>query len=142
MENHYEEILNLSTQTAMFDIIRRSNSLGDSVKFDIICKNQLEKDFIISRFKKYNVTPSVKVVPNISEYDVNHYGSIYVKDIYDLLLFSQFEGKNAIIGNYKFNCEDGLALVPKKEITAKMLLLSNVIKMIDVYAIDTSNMVG
>lgn len=142
MEQHYEEILNLSTQTAMFDIIRRSSSMGDSVKFDILCKNNLERDLIIKRFNRFKITPSIKIIPNISEYDVSQYGSIYVKDIYDLLLFSKMEGKNVIVGNYKFNCEDNLPMVPKKEIMAKMILLENVIKLIDIYALDDSNMVG
>lgn len=142
MEQHYEEILNLSTRTAMFDIIRRSSSMGDSVKFDILCKNNLERDLIIKQFKRFKITPSVKIVPSISEYDVSQYGSIYVKDIYDLLLFSKMEGKNVIIGNYRFNCESDLELVPKKEVTTKMILLSNVIKLIDIYAINDSNMVG
>ena len=142
MEKHYEEILKLSTQTSLFDIIRRSSSMGDAVKFDIICKDELEKQAIISRFKKFKISPSVKIVKKLSDFDVSHYGSIYVKDIRDTLFFPTFEGKNVIIGNYKFNCEDNLPLVPKKEVTAKLLLLSNVVKMIDMYAIDDSDIVG
>lgn len=142
MEKHQEEILKLSTQTSLFDIIRRSSSMGDAVKFDILCRNELEKNTIMSRFRKFKITPSVKIVDDLSEFDPSQYGSIYVKDIRDALLFSKFEGKNVIIGNYKFNCENNLPLVPLKEVAAKLLLRSNVIKMIDIYYIDQSNFIG
>ena len=142
MEKHQEDILKLSTQTSLFDIIRRSSSMGDAVKFDILCRNELEKNTIMSRFRKFKITPSVKIVDDLSEFDPSQYGSIYVKDIRDALLFSKFEGKNVIIGNYKFNCENNLPLVPLKEVAAKLLLRSNVIKMIDIYYIDQSNFIG
>lgn len=142
MEKHQEDILKLSTQTSLFDIIRRSSSMGDAVKFDILCRNELERNTIMSRFRKFKITPSVKIVDDLSEFDPSQYGSIYVKDIRDALLFSKFEGKNVIIGNYKFNCENNLPLVPLKEVAAKLLLRSNVIKMIDIYYIDQSNFIG
>lgn len=142
IENHYEEILKLSSQTALFDIIRRSSSIGDTVKFDILCKNELERDMIISRFKRFKINPSVKIVSDLSKYDVSYYGSIYVKDIRDALFFPKFEGKNVIIGNYKFNCENNLPLVPNKDINTKLILRSNVVKLIDMYYIDQSNIVG
>jgi len=141
MTQHYEEILELSVTTGMFDIIRRSYGVNDVVRFDIICKSECEKDLIIKRFNKYHIRPSVKVVESYDKIDILPYGSIYVKDIRDILLFPKIECKNVLIGNYKFNFELGKQNLPLAEVAEK-IIIDNPIQIIDMHAIDKSQYVG
>lgn len=139
MKERYKEIVELSCCTGIFDIIRRSKSVDDTVKFDIYYKSDLERKTLLKRFGKYEITPSLKRYKEYTDIPVKDdtYGSIYVKDYQDILLFNEMEGKNIIVGKYRFNMEEGLPNIPLKDIT-KEVILFNVVKIIDMYPIDPS----
>ena len=99
----------------------------------------LERKTLLKRFGKYEITPSLKRYKEYTDIPVKDdtYGSIYVKDYQDILLFNEMEGKNIIVGKYRFNMEEGLPNIPLKDIT-KEVILFNVVKIIDMYPIDPS----
>lgn len=135
MEDEYNRILELSTNTAIYDIICRSKGVRDVLRYTILCKTQQEVDEIHKRFKRHNVDVNTILYDDLKEIDVSPYGSLYIKDIDDFFLYNNVGGKNIIIGNYGFNLENG---VPNTPLAEQSLLISklNVVHMIDMYLID------
>lgn len=132
MDRKYGEILNLSCTTGIFDIIRRTKFVGDYLKFTIYYFKDIEKEFLESKYKKYDFIPTMIKCNSIEELDVKEYGSIYVKNYEDILRFKDIDGKNVIYANYRFNCEDGIPDLPLANVT-EQIILTNAIKNIDLY---------
>lgn len=134
MENHYDDILKLSVNTAIFNMIRRSRYINDVLRFDIICNKQSQKTELEKRFKKFDIKPTTIMIDDLKKLDISSYGSIYIKNIQDIFNYQKFEGKNVIIGNYRFNFEKGTD-IPLKE-SASQILLENPIQIIDVHCVN------
>lgn len=139
--NDYEEILKLSTPTALMDVVCKSLFVSDTLQFNIICDSELEKKELIRRFEKhFNTTkfPAKITVTKKNLIDTENYGNIYVKDVNELLQYKQpLEGKNILIGNYDFNKEfntedDEYMNLPIMDVVQKYMS-NNKISFIDIY---------
>lgn len=143
-----KDIYRLSTSTAIMDIVCKSLFVSESVQFDILCKNEAQKSELLRRFKrKYNTSriPASIIVAKREDIDPNLYGSIYVKDVHDILEFNKkkMEGKNIIIGRYDFNKEydtekEQYLDLPLVEVI-KSYASTNRIQFIDIYSMDIDN---
>lgn len=135
MDKHYDDILDLSVNTGIFSMMRRSKYVSDVMRFTILCKSDKEKSELLKRFKKYEIDFPIEIVSDFKKVSLSHYGSIYVKNLRDVLNYSKFEGKNIIMGNYKFNFESGITNVPLKEIALEYSR-DNPIRIIDIHTIN------
>lgn len=135
IDREYFNILKYSSNTGIFDMIRRTGYIDDIMKMDIICDNDRQEKEIKERFDKYKIQPRTIINDNLSSLDMTSYGSIYVKKYKDILKYPILEGKNIIIGRYKFNFEKKFPDIPLQEIT-NLLMATNVVQMVDVHAID------
>lgn len=135
MKEKYDDILSLSTNTGIYDLICRSKSVNDVLKFTVLCKSQKEVDEVRKRFKKHDIDIKTILYNDLSEIDISSYGSIYIKDINDFFLYRNVGGKNVIVGNYGFNLEAGIANSPLLEPSAEISKL-NVLQLVDMYLIN------
>ena len=135
MKEKYDDILSLSTNTGIYDLICRSKSVNDVLKFTVLCKSQKEVDEVRRRFKKHDIDIKTILYNDLSEIDISSYGSIYIKDINDFFLYRNVGGKNVIVGNYGFNLEAGVANSPLLEPSAEISKL-NVLQLVDMYLIN------
>lgn len=135
MDTKYDEILKLSENTGIFELICRSKGVNDVMRFTVLCKDQREVDEVLKRFSRYKVKISTIIYEDLKKVDISSYGSIYIKDIHDFFLYNKVEGKNVIVGNYGFNLEAGInnatLLEPSRAIT-----MSNVIQLVDMHLIN------
>lgn len=101
-------IYKLSKKTALFDMIAVSSAnMSEVVKFNILCENQAQKQFVNENFKEISNSFSIPTILKSELKSLDNYGSIYVKNIYDLHGASKYvQGKNIIIINYPFNMEE------------------------------------
>lgn len=145
----YNEILRLSTNTAIMNMICKSFFLSEILQFDILCENFTEKNELIKRFKTHFKTDKILatvIIGKPKDIDLSNYGNIYIKDVHDIEKYKEpIEGKNIIIAKYKFNNEysveeDKYIDVPLMDVINKYTS-SNEVKFIDVYA-DIDNGVG
>lgn len=135
INKHYDEILSLSQKTGIFDLIRRSQTVSEVLRFLVLCKSTAEERELRKRFSKYDVEVSTRVITDLEHFDVSKFGSVYVKDYNDILNYTKVEGKNIIVGRYKFNFENGIENVPLKDVSLKMMPL-NVIHFVDIYPLN------
>ena len=131
----YDEILRLSENTGIFELICRSKGVNDVMRFTVLCQNQVESDEIFKRFSKYNMKVSTIIYEDLKKVDISQYGSIYIKDIHDFFSYNRVEGKNVIVGNYGFNLEGGVRNTTLLE-PSGIITLSNVIQLVDIYLIN------
>lgn len=101
-------IYKLSKKTVLFDMIAVSAAnMSDVVKFVILCENQAQKQFVNESFKEISNSFSISTILKSELKSLDNYGSVYVKNIYDLQGTSKYvQGKNIIIINYPFNMEE------------------------------------
>lgn len=131
----YDEILRLSENTGIFELICRSKGVNDVMRFTVLCQNQVESDEIFKRFSKYNMKIPTIIYEDLRKVDISQYGSIYIKDIHDFFSYNRVEGKNVIVGNYGFNLEGGVRNTTLLE-PSGIITLSNVIQLVDIYLIN------
>ena len=105
MKEKYDEILELSPPTSLFDMLNLSVSFkADGIACTIWCKYTKEKDVYKSRLgSRCN---SFIIEPSMSNIDLSPYGSIYINDYRDALFFSNLKGKNIFVSDYRYNFED------------------------------------
>lgn len=146
MEKSKDNILKLSMNTAIMEMVCKSLFLPDALRFDILCKDEKEKDELKKRFEdhfKTSKTPASIIVGTPEELNHKTYGNIYLKNIRDIKKYKQpIEGKNIIIGKYDFNKDvdplnGDIIEVPYLDI-ASQYTGTNKIKFIDVYSINQS----
>lgn len=107
---HEEEILRLSTSTAIFDMVCKTFFVSNTIQFKILCNSELEKAEFLRRIRKlYNtdkIPADIEIVDGSKTISTKDFGNVYVKDIHELNRFNQpLEGKNILIGSYDFNRE-------------------------------------
>lgn len=102
LNEEYENILKLSMPTNIMDVLCISNSIKNVVNSTVLCKSQLEIDWI----HKYN-TKIKCIIDKYDKFDLTKYDTLYIKDIYNLLLFKQesIDMKNIILPRFMFNLE-------------------------------------
>lgn len=135
MDTKYDEILKLSENTGIFELICRSKGVNDVMRFTVLCKDQREVDEVSKRFSKYKMKVSTIVYEDLKKVDISSYGSIYIKDIHDFFLYNKVEGKNVIVGNYGFNLEAGVNNATLLE-PSRVITMSNVIQLVDMHLIN------
>ena len=131
LEKEYKTILQLSIPTAVMQFVSMSNKLQQTIHPVILCKNQDEVDWI-----KQHDSDLKCIIADYENFDISKYDTIYLKDIYTLLLFNQssINKKNINIGRYAFNFDilkENME-VPILEV-AKNYYLKNQFYLIDVY---------
>lgn len=131
LEKEYDNILELSPPTAVFQLASVSNSVKKIVSPVIICKSEAEVKWI----KKYDSKLKC-IIEDFKDFDITKYDTIYIKDIYTLLLLKQesLNLKNIIIGRYVFNLEIANTQIelPIIEVSQKYYV-QNKFMLIDVY---------
>ena len=135
MDTKYDEILKLSENTGIFELICRSKGVNDVMRFTVLCKDQREVDEVLKRFSRYKVKISTIIYEDLKKVDISSYGSIYIKDIHDFFLYNKVEGKNVIVGNYGFNLEAGINNATLLE-PSRAIIMSNVIQLVDMHLIN------
>ena len=135
MDTKYDEILKLSENTGIFELICRSKGVNDIMRFTVLCKDQREVDEVLKRFSRYKVKVSTIIYEDLKKVDISSYGSIYIKDIHDFFLYNKVEGKNVIVGNYGFNLEAGINNATLLE-PSRVITMSNVIQLVDMHLIN------
>ena len=135
MDTKYDEILKLSENTGIFELICRSKGVNDVMRFTVLCKDQREVDEVLKRFSRYKVKISTIIYEDLKKVDISSYGSIYIKDIHDFFLYNKVEGKNVIVGNYGFNLEAGINNATLLE-PSRVITMSNVIQLVDMHLIN------
>ena len=127
----YDNILKLSTPTSIASLASVSNSINKLVDVTILCKTKKEEEWIKSK------NPKLKcLVSDYKELDISKYDTIYLKDIYDLLLLKKESVymKNIVLSRYLFNLENtsNLIQLPLIEVS-KNFKNCNRFMLIDVY---------
>lgn len=144
MNEKKDTILKLSMSTAIMDMVCKSLFLQDSLKFDVLCKDEKESNALMSRLKNHFKTPNIPITIIIGtpeDVDINRYGSIYLKDVRDIEKYKKpIEGKNIIIARYTFNKDINPVTGDIIEIpyfdAIKDYMGANEIKFIGVYSIN------
>lgn len=99
----YDKILELSPPTSIMSIASVSNTVHKIVNVTVLCNTEKEKNWVV------NHDPKLKcVIGKYENFDLLKYDTLYIKDIYNLLLFKQesLNNKNIIFPRFKFNLEN------------------------------------
>lgn len=116
LNEEYDNILELSPYTSIMNVAAVSNSVNKIVNATVLCKSQKEVDWVHKYTNKLNC-----IISETKNFNLTDYDTIYIKDLYDLLLFDQdtIDMKNIIFSNYKFNLEiaSSKMTVPLIEVT-------------------------
>lgn len=99
MEKEFDKIFENSNKLLCYDVVRLSLDSGGVVNMTVLCKNEKQQQLL----NKY--LPKAKTVIYSKDMDISLYGTIYVKNIYDLYNYKQLSGKNLYVPNYPFNLE-------------------------------------
>lgn len=100
IEKEYDQILNLSCNTAICDLtlLLRSN-MNQVIRMTVMCKNEKEVNLI----KKRKISCFKTIISDPEKINLDDYGTIFVKNIYDLDKYKRVEGKTIYVPNYGFN---------------------------------------
>lgn len=133
ISNHYSEVLEKSVKTAISDFISfLDNTTDGQITITIICRNNLEKEFIINDFEEYKNGKSYIIN---AKCNANMYDPIFVKSLKDLPNYYNNIGCNNIyLARYGFNIqydEDGQEL-PKID-GSEIIFNENKCIFIDIY---------
>lgn len=118
LDEEYDNILKLSSPTAIMSLAAVSNSVNKIVDVTVLCKSQKEVDWIRKYSNKLRC-----IVSNYENFDIGKYDTIYIKDLYTLLSFKQenINMKNIIFSRFLFNMENASKkiAVPVIEVSKK-----------------------
>lgn len=103
LDEEYDKILKLSPITSIMNVASTSNNVRDLVNVSILCKSEEEKKWINKYTNKLNC-----IISDYNQFNLRRYDTIYIKDIYTLLLFDQntLKNKNILISRFNFNLEN------------------------------------
>lgn len=100
IEKEYSKIIELSTNTALADLVKLSSFNTDKVlKTTILCNNSEEAKLV----KKRSFGQSQIIVNGTDTFDLSKYDAVYLKDVYDIDQYTEIVGKTIYIANYAFN---------------------------------------
>lgn len=133
IETQYSNIIDKSTITNVALLIEEYIKSG-LIDITVLCKNKTEEQFIKSKVNSiYTI-----VANDFNMIDISDYGSLFIKNIKDLLLFKDnLHGKVIYLMNYPFNFElnKNCRLCPLSSVLTELNAQIE-IKVIDVYNID------
>lgn len=151
----YKEILKYSTSTSLLELVGKSLFLQDAVRYDVICRNKMEEEELLNRYRRMfdkEIIPlNIIIEEDYSKINLSEYGNLYIKYLDDLEKYNkeQIEGKNIFIINYRFNVvnendvsnKDSLDIVKEKVEKLKPFINCNKFTYINLYP-KTNNIVG
>lgn len=108
VEKYYNEIIESSRPTALYDLFRAFKSVGGGniVSAMIVCKDEQQLQFI-----KKKIPTIDAVVKDYKDIDRESYGAIYINKFTTLSKFDKVLGKTIFLLNYRYNFEeDGSSL--------------------------------
>lgn len=101
MTTNYIKVLEESSVTNINTLMNNYIASG-LVDITILCKNKIEEQTVKSKIKNINTITS----NDFSMIDISEFGSIFVKNIKDLIQFKKYlDGKQVYLSNYPFNFE-------------------------------------
>lgn len=100
MEKEYDNILKLSCNTSICDLtlLLRTN-MNQVIRVTVLCSNEKEKKLIEDR----RISVFRIIISDPDSININNYGTIFVKNVYDLDKYRKVEGKTIYVPNYGFN---------------------------------------
>ena len=103
MTKEYSKILEMSPSTTLLDLCIKS-FYADSIRIDILCKNEEEKHFIKSRINDVKLS----LIIQDDNFNLMNYSNIYIKNIDELKRYNKdtIRGKNFYIGDFDYNTEE------------------------------------
>lgn len=104
LDEEYDKILELSYPSAIMSIAAMSNTVNKIVNVTILCKTEKEKEWVNLYDDRLKC-----IISDYNEFSLKKYDTIYIKDLYSLLLFDQdtINKKNIIFPRFNFNLESG-----------------------------------
>lgn len=134
MKQKYDDILKLSPDTDLFNLLLKANTMDNALLYTVLCKDEKQKHLFEQR--KGKAHEIIVLEENLDSLDTSKYGHIYVKYFEDALEFNDLKNKTIYVANYNFNMEEIEGnIIPKPEIALE-IMEDNLIKTIDVYAIN------
>ena len=118
LNEEYENILKLSPPSDIAKIATLSNTIRKVVNVTVLIKNEAELKWLQTMNKNLKY-----IMSDYKDLDISKYDTLYIKDIYSLLLFKEksLVNKNIIYPKYLFNLETATSKleVPIVEVSKK-----------------------
>ena len=127
MNNHIDELLQYAKASDLFGLMITFLREASSLEITVLCKSQLESDFIKSLNNRLNTV----VYKNYKNVPVNTYTILYIKYYPSVLEYNTIEGKHIYISNARYNMEPD-SNMPTIAISG-LVGDVNIIHMIDMY---------
>ena len=127
MNNHMDELLQYAKASDLFGLMITFLREASSLEITVLCKSQLESDFIKSLNNRLNTV----VYKNYKNVPVNTYTILYIKYYPSVLEYNTIEGKHIYISNARYNMEPD-SNMPTIAISG-LVGDVNIIHMIDMY---------
>ena len=127
MNNHMDELLQYAKASDLFGLMITFLREASSLEITVLCKSQLESDFIKSLNNRLNTV----VYKNYKNVPVNTYTILYIKYYPSVLEYNIIEGKHIYISNARYNMEPD-SNMPTIAISG-LVGDVNIIHMIDMY---------
>lgn len=131
---NYSEVLNMSITTAIFDMLKNSQSIG-SMETAVLCWNSWQSDYI------HSLIPNIETVVRDGDkpIDVEQYDTLILKYPYEINTFTcgtrEMTGKNIYICKYRCNMNpDDISKLNVTNAIKLYSLNANEIYTIEVYA--------
>ena len=134
MTTNYIKVLEESSVTNINTLMNNYIASG-LIDITILCKNKIEEQTVKSKIKNINTITS----NDFSMIDISEFGSIFVKNIKDLIQFKKYlDGKQVYLSNYPFNFEGGVdeRTVPLMSVMSQLGNPHFEMNVVDVYTID------
>ena len=134
MTTNYIKVLEESSVTNVNTLMNNYLASG-LVDITILCKNKIEEQTVKSKIKNINTITS----NDFSMIDISEFGSIFVKNIKDLIQFKKYlDGKQIYLSNYPFNFEmdKQYKSMPLMSVISQLGNPHFEVNVVDVYTID------
>lgn len=134
MTTNYIKVLEESSVTNVNTLMNNYIASG-LVDITILCKNKIEEQTVKSKIKNINTITS----NDFSMIDISEFGSIFVKNIKDLIQFKKYlDGKQIYLSNYPFNFEIDrhYKSMPLMSVISQLGNPHFEVNVVDVYTID------
>ena len=127
INNHMDGLLKYSKACDIFGLMITFLREASSLEITVLCKSQLESDFIKSLNNRLNTV----VYKNYKNVPVNTYTILYIKYYPSVLEYSHIAGKHIFISNARYNMEPDT----NYPIIALSALVGdvNIVHMVDMY---------
>ena len=134
MTTNYIKVLEESSVTNVNTLMNNYIASG-LVDITVLCKNKIEEQTVKSKIKNINTITS----NDFSMIDISEFGSIFVKNIKDLIQFKKYlDGKQVYLSNYPFNFEidKHYKSMPLMSVISQLGNPHFEVNVVDVYTID------